>query len=384
MYALLFQFKKREGHWHVPRSHIEDGAQLGVWMIVNIERPYVFRLQWEENYLLLKQFNKREGHCNVIAPHKEDGANLGKWVCAQRYGKRDQKLDNSRQKRLEEIGFEWAMFATWEEMYARLKQFKNREGHCNVPRSHEEDEANLGPWVSQQRHLKTKEQLDPDRQKQLEEIGLEWMLFAAKWDEMYALLQQFKKREGHCNVPQSHTEDEANLGKWVNKQRELKTKEQLDPARQKQLEKIGFEWVISPTWVEMCALLQQFKKREGHCNVPQSHTEDEANLGTWVTTQRQLKTKEQLDPDRKKRLEDIGFEWALLSAKWDEMYALLQQYKEREGHCNVPQSHTEDEGNLGKWVSLQRYVKRKERFDPDRQKQLEEIGFKWARQVKAP
>jgi hypothetical protein len=50
------------------------------------------------------------------------------------------------------------------------------------------------------------------RQKRLEEIGLEWGLSSATWDETYALLKQSKKREGHCNVPQRHTEDGANLG----------------------------------------------------------------------------------------------------------------------------------------------------------------------------
>jgi ribosomal protein L7Ae-like RNA K-turn-binding protein len=326
MYALLFQFKKREGHWHVPRSHIEDGAQLGVWMIVNIEKPYVHRLRWEEKYLLLKQFNEREGHCNVPQSHKEDGANLGKWVYKQRYVRRDQKLDNYRQKRLEDIGFDWAILATWDETYAILQQFQKREGHCNVPQSHIEDKANLGRWV----------------------------------------------------------DTEAALGKWVNNQRQLKTKEQLDPDRIKRLEEIGFEWAALATWDEMCILLKQYKKREGHCNVPQSHIEDEANLGTWVNRQRRLKTKDELDPGRKRRLEDIGFGWGLPSATWDETYALLKQFKKREGHCNAPQSHTEDEANLGTWVSTQRHLKTKEQLEPDRKKRLEEIGFKWARQATAP
>jgi hypothetical protein len=96
--------------------------------------------------------------------------------------------------------------------------------------------------VSHQRNLKTKEQLDPDRRKQLEEICFEWVLFSARWDEMHTLLEHFKKREGHCYVPQTHKEDEANLGIWVNNQRNLKTKEKLDPNRQKRLEEIGFSW----------------------------------------------------------------------------------------------------------------------------------------------
>jgi ribosomal protein L7Ae-like RNA K-turn-binding protein len=271
----------------------------------------------------------------------------------------------------------------WERKYLLLKQFNDREGHCNVPQSHQEDEANLGTWVSNQRRLKTKDKLDPDRKKRLEDVGFEWGLPSATWDETHALLQQFKKREGHCNVPRSHTEDEANLGTWVSNQRRLKTKDKLDADRKKRLEDTGFEWVISATWDEMYALLQLFKKREGHCKVPQSHTEDEANLGRWVNTQRQLETNEQLDPDRQGQLEDIGFEW-VISATWDEMYALLQQFKKREGHCKVPQSHTEDEANLGRWVNTQRQLKTKEKLDPDRKRRLEEIGFKWARQATAP
>jgi hypothetical protein len=103
-----------------------------------------------------------------------------------------------------------------------------------------------------------------------------------------------------------------------------------------------------------------------------------------VNTQRQLIRKDKLDPDRQKQLEEIGFGWVLASATWDEMCALLEQFKKREGHCKVPQSHTEDEANLGKWVDNQRQLKTKEKLDPDRQKRLEEIGFNWARQAKAP
>ncbi len=62
------------------------------------------------------------------------------------------------------------------------------------------------------------------------------------------------------------------------------------------------------------AIIQEAR---GHCNVLQSHTEDEANLGTWVNTQRQLERKEKLDPDRRKLLDDLGFNWAIKSTLKD-------------------------------------------------------------------
>jgi hypothetical protein len=57
-------------------------------------------------------------------------------------------------------------------MYALLKQFEKREGHCTkVPVSHTEDRIGLGRWVEYQRYSKKEGTLDPDRQTRLEEIG---------------------------------------------------------------------------------------------------------------------------------------------------------------------------------------------------------------------
>jgi phosphosulfolactate phosphohydrolase-like enzyme len=400
MYALLKQFKKREGHCNVPRSHKEDGANLGIWAhrqrqlkkketldpdrethLEEIGFGRAPAATWDEMYALFKQFKKREMHCKVPFSHTEDGANLGMWTSTQRQLKKKETLDSQRQKRLDEIGFEWGLTyaATWDETYALLQKFKMREGHCKVPSSHKDYEAKLGTWMKTQRQLYRKEKLDPERQKRLEEIGFEWELASARWDEMYALLKQFKKREGHCNVPQSHTEEGANAGMWVSDQRQLNRKKKLDPERHKRLEDIGLEWgFANVTWDEMYALLKQFEKREGHCKVPRSHIEDGAKLGTWVETQHQPNRKETLGPERQTRLEKIGFEWGLtFAATWDEMYVLLRQFKKREGHCKVPFRHTEDGANLGEWTSNQRRYSRKEKLDPERQKRLEEIGFDW-------
>jgi hypothetical protein len=337
-FGLLQQFEKREGHCNVTRSHAEDGIKLGRWVgnqrrlkeegkldpdrqsiLDNMGFAWLLgnptRVPWEERLDLLKEFQTREGHCHVPQLHKEDGANLGKWVNKQRQLKKMDRLDLHRQTILEDMGFEWVLVerranVPWEETFSLLKTFKEREGHCNVPRFHKEDGANLGVWLENQRQFKKNGKLYRDRKERLEEMGIEWLLASAKWDGMYDLLKQFQKREGHCAVDLSHTEDGANLGYWVNTQRQLKKKENLDPDKQKMLDEIGFEWAPWVTWDEMYALLKQFKKREGHSNVPQSHTEDGANLGAWITTQRQLKRKEKLDPDRQTRLEQVGPEWA--------------------------------------------------------------------------
>jgi hypothetical protein len=173
------------------------------------------------------EYKKREGHSKVSKAHKEDGANLSVWLSTPRHLKNTEKLDLDRETRLEGIGFECAASETWDEMYALLKQSEMREGHCNLPFSHEGG-ATLGAWVSRrQRHLKKTRKPDLDRDKLLEETGFEWAI-EVPWDETFTLLKQFKKHEGRCNAPQSHKEGGANLKAWVDRQRQLRRQEKLD------------------------------------------------------------------------------------------------------------------------------------------------------------
>jgi hypothetical protein len=330
----------------------------------------------------LKQFKKREGHCNVPQSHTEDGIKLGLWVANQRRSNRKETLSPDRQKILEEIGLHWEIrSATWENMYVLLKKFKKREGHCDVPVLHTEDGIKLGTVLLRQRDLKKAGKLDPHRQKILDEIGIDWVRDGKRlWEPMFSQLERFKKREGHCNVPRSHTEDGMKLGTWVGNQRAYKKSGLLNPDRQKRLDEIGIEWfrhaeMAKLPWEQMFSLLERFKKCEGHCDVPPGETEDGINLRRWMVNQRQLKKNGKLDPDREKRLEEIGFEWVLTLATWDEMYALLKQFKKREGHYKVPKFHREGRADLGRWVKSQRYLTKTGTLNPHRQKLLDEISI---------
>ncbi len=71
---------------------------------------------------------------------------------------------------------------------------------------------------------------------------------------------------------------------------------------------LGFSWdPLSEQWEQAFAELIKFHKREGHCRVPQSLSVGEINLGAWVSTQRQKKTR--LTQNRIKRLNSLGFTW---------------------------------------------------------------------------
>ena len=63
----------------------------------------------------------------------------------------------------------------------------------------------LGIWVSRQRGQK--ESLTPDRLKRLNDLGFSWDPIAEHWEQGFAALQKFQKREGHCRVPKGHEQD---------------------------------------------------------------------------------------------------------------------------------------------------------------------------------
>jgi Helicase associated domain len=131
-----------------------------------------------------------------------------------------------------------ANIAFWEKGFAALCKFRAREGHCCPPPYHVEDTFRLGKWVTNQRHRKGL--LPLERERRLDAIGFIWDLRSHNWEQGFITLLNFKRREGHCCVPQFHIEGKYRLGKWVATQRE--NRKIMSAERKARLTKIGFVW----------------------------------------------------------------------------------------------------------------------------------------------
>jgi hypothetical protein len=337
MFNLLEQYKEREGDCDVPRNHKEDGKNLGEWLNtrrmdkkkrrLDAEKEKemeeigvvwdIYSKQWEDSFTLLVQYKKKVGNCNVPRDHKEDEKNLGSWLNTQRLDKKKGRLDARRESGLDEIGIVWDVLSQkWETMFTLLLQYKEREGDCNASQKHKEDGENLGQWLNTQRANKKSGIMDAENQQRLDEIDIVWYVLSQKWETMFALLSQYKEREGNCNVPAQHKEDGENLGPWLNQQRTENTRRKMDGGRGRRLEEMGVSWdLFSQKWDTNFNLLVQYKEREGDCNVPQRHKEDGENLGIWLTTRRMDKKKGILDPEKQILLEEIGVVWSIRKQK---------------------------------------------------------------------
>jgi hypothetical protein len=167
-------------------------------------------------------------------------------------------------------------------------------------------------------------------------------------------------------------EGDFNLGDWVRSRRA--SRDNIAPDRKKLLESVGFVWeVLDTSWEDDFASLEVFAARESHCQVPIHHLEGHYRLGQWVSQQRRNENK--LAPDRKRRLDALGFVWDPHDAKWMVGFASLKEFRARVGHCHAPFGHVENGYPLGRWVATQR--DNRDRMPARRREQLDALGFRW-------
>jgi predicted helicase len=134
---------------------------------------------------------------------------------------------------------------------------------------------------------------------------------------------------------------------------------------------------IGVSWDEMFGRLLLFRETQGHCRVPITYKDKK--LAKWVQHQRAFANKGNLSPFRKRRLDEIGFEWDPFETTWTEGLRYLRMYKEREGHCSVPRPHKENGFRLGQWVGVQRG--KKDTMSALRRQQLDELGLELSRSM---
>ena len=147
--------------------------------------------------------------------------------------------------------------------------------------------------------------------------------------------------------------------------------------------------------------LLEYKAKHGHCAVPNfkglpKEDRELKNLSNWVTKQRRLyiefhkhdaskpRPKTMMTQEQMDQLNSIGFVWnATTQTPWEDYINMLLDFREREGHCKVPQQYAENP-QLGAWVHRMRKAYRDKNngaairsLTDERIAQLEALGFVW-------
>ena len=392
---------KLEDEWTMKRQQAYDKLCQETW-----------EQKWQLNYTELQVFDKdkRQSGISQICPKAEPQENYMSPLITQSKSVFDVPPSCVLMSHIEEdmtslfYSYNKVFGKKWQQRYSELVEFSKHTGHCNVPQKYFPNHE-LGIWVSIQRREYKKSRsgkpslLTPYQIESLEKLGFQWSLKNindAIWQQRYKELVDFKKNNGHCNVPHRYLPNKA-LGVWVSTQRREYRKKSscLTVSRIESLEKLGFQWctknLIAETWKQRYEELVDFRQINGHCNVPNRYLPNMA-LGVWVATQRReykkgiLGKPSRLTASRIKCLLKIDFQWKVRKdASWQQRYKELVDFKNKFGHCNVPRNYI-DNTALGEWVYAQRRSKRQSDWRPSRLaahrvEALDKIGFQWRTKV---
>jgi hypothetical protein len=132
----------------------------------------------------------------------------------------------------------------------------------------------------------------------------------ANWEAMFKALVAFHEAQGHCDIP-VHYPPDPRLGRWVAMQRYRRRVGEMSKECAARLDQLGFIWApTDQVWNTMWAHLAAYKKKHGNCDVPSIWPEN-PHLANWVANQRHRRKTGALSPERVKKLDALGFAWAV-------------------------------------------------------------------------
>jgi hypothetical protein len=342
--------------------------------------------RWDQGLSALLTYVNREGHANVPFEHVEGGFALGAWVGGKRGQRRRGRLDPSRAALLTGLpGWTWdAVKQQWEDGFAHLLAFQDREGHPDVPAQYCDDDGfPLGSWVRSHRRRGGRRTMTTNQRQRLEAVpGWTYApVTQSAWERAAVALETFAGREGHCRIPRDHREAGVDLDSWTKQQRGRYRSGKLAADRVERLQRIpGWSWFPQDdAWEAGFVALQRCVTKTGSAALRRNEQSDGYPVGAWVGEQRNRRTRGLLDPDRATRLEALpGWTWDPLTDAWERHYDALLGFVAREGHARVPTHHVEASLPLADWVIRHRQEHKAGKVPADQVKRLEALpGWTW-------
>lgn len=182
------------------------------------------------------------------------GLSLGVWLVTRRRVREGQiqgTLTEQQIARLDSIGMVWGnrKEIAWQHGFEVAKKYHDTYGNLMVPGKYiDPDGYPLGQWIIKTRQQKLNGRLKDERIAQLDELGMVWNIFDAKWEKAYALAAAYYEENGDLNVPADYVSPGGyNLGNWVKRQRYTRHNPEkscaiLTEERIAKLDEIGMRW----------------------------------------------------------------------------------------------------------------------------------------------
>ena len=281
--AELKAYKEKYGNTLVPKSY-KANPQLSKWVkmqrfqykllqegkpsrlkkerleaLEEIEFCWIVRsrkVAWDVRFQELIEFKKLTNNC-LVPMRNSENPQLGRWVEVQRKERKKwmkgekSSITAEHIQKLDSLGFVWSLNCEWDVRFQELKDYKERNGHCLVPRSYPPNQK-LAYWIGHQRkecvkrkHNK-KTRLSDERINALNSIGFCWDASAGvSWNQRWAELMKYKEEHGDFVIEKDQNPE---LYRWcVLMRREYGNfvqgkKSRLSIKRIKEMESMGYIW----------------------------------------------------------------------------------------------------------------------------------------------
>jgi len=252
------------------------------------------------------------------------GLSLGEWLTTQRRvheGQIQGNLTEQQIVRLDSIGMVWGnrKEIAWQHGFEVAKKYHDTYGNRMVPGKYTDpDGYPLGQWIAKTRQQKLNGRLKEERIVQLDEIGMVWNIFDAKWEKAFALAAAYYEENGNLNIPRSYeTATGERPGLWLASQQWAYPKGKLTDEQVERLNRIGMYWgnCNDRQWNEGYQEAKRYFDAHGDLNVPAEYVSPCGyNLGNWVKRQRYTRQNPEkscavLTEECIAKLDAIGMRW---------------------------------------------------------------------------
>ena len=346
---------------------------------------------WEHYFSEASIYYAEYGNLNVPKLYTTPGGlSLGVWLVTQRRVREGQIQGNLTEQqiaRLDSIGMKWGNRndAAWEHGLEEARKFREQFGNLQVPAKYKtKNDYPLGKWINNARKRRSDGKLTEERIRQLDQMGMIWSVFDAKWEQGYALAMNYAAKHGDLNVPVNYTTEEGKkLGAWILNQRTAYAKEMLSQDQIGRLEKIGIYWGNrnDRQWNEVYGAAKRYFEANGDLDVPVAYVSPEGYaLGKWVRRQQYAyrnpeKSNAILSQERIELLDDVGMQWEKPDS-WQHRYELAQEYKKQYGNLEIPAKYKTADGIwLSRWVYNQKRLLQSgsKKLSEEQKKKLKEL-----------
>ena len=214
---------------------------------------------------------------------------------------------------------EGRLTGSWDLYIKALKQYKEREGDCLVPRRYIEIldngiKVSLGNWVSNMRRTKNgkgKALLTEERIIQLEELGFIWNELKYIFENNIKRIAKYYEQYG--KYPSGHTEDLEikRLGEFIeNEKRAMRSKNKYPEWKKEFLEKylpvFSCKTVSDKVFDKFIDYAKLYNEKYGHMDIKYKDIIDGYKIGIKFSQMRKIYNSNNIPSEKIIRLNDLG------------------------------------------------------------------------------